>query len=100
MAEDIAKQAVTERKKRNTDGRRSITFVYTSDEGERKVTLLKHKTKSFSVEEAWKECVEKHGLLGVTMTGALAGHHDYMENKIRKPTRVELLKLAGLSEND
>lgn len=95
---DQGAAAPTRRTRKPSDGKRSVTFVYTSDEGSREAILLKHKTKAFSIKEAWKECVEKHSLTGVTMSGAISGHFDYMANKIRKPTRAELLKIAGLED--
>jgi len=85
----------TVRKKRTTDGKRGLTFVYTNAEG--KVVVAIHRTAAFSVEHAWKEFLVKHQLKGEEqMHFAFPGQHEPMENKIRKPTRTELLKLAGL----
>jgi len=89
----------SERKKRDTDGKKSITFVYRDAGGG--ISLGKHKTKNFSVDEAWKEFQEKHNLSdGEQCFGAIRGHIEYMKNKIRKPTRTELLKLAGFTDDE
>jgi len=90
-------EVLVKRTRRVSDGKRSITFVYINNTGE--VILGKHRTAAFSRDEAWKEFVSKHTLTaGEKMSGSILGHVDYMENKIRKPTRNELLKLAGLTE--
>ena len=82
---------------RNTEAGKAITFVYADSEG--KILSGHHNTKAFSVEEAWKEFSAKQNINDTSvMKLAFPTHVTAMANKIRKHTRDELLKIAGLED--
>ena len=96
-APGAAAQTAPEKKKKGGKKGRVMTFLYTDKDG--KFGLARTKTNAFSVDEAWKEVVEKEKLEGCTKKMALQGLvHEVEGNQLRKPTYDELMKLSGLNK--
>ena len=95
-AETTAPAVEKAKRTRKTDGKVGLTFVYKDETGA--VITAVHRTKRFSVDEAFKEYAEKHTLNEkCELAGAFRAQQEFMKNKIRNPTKQELYKLAGLS---
>jgi hypothetical protein len=73
---------------------RVVTFVTSTIEDETCVVkLVKHRTVACTLNDAWEELNMPDN---VSMDGAIQGHHEFMDNMLRKPTYDELAKIAGL----
>ena len=90
-----AASTAQEKKKRTVKKGRLLTFVYKDVDGN--VKHVKTKTNAFSVKQAWEECKEIK-VIGkdIKFELSFAGMLDPVPNKLRMPTRDELMKIAGL----
>ena len=90
---------VKTKRTRSSDGKKPLTFIYSDKDG--KSVMGIHRTKAFSKAMAWKEYTEKHKLgeecvLNHTFPGQM---EEITKEKFRKPTRSELLQLAGITDD-
>ena len=87
---------VKQKRKRATSDGRAFTFVFMKEDGS--IGFGNHRTKAFSKDEAWKEFAVKHAVNPESKYVGFIGQCEEMPKKIRKPSREELLKLAGLED--
>jgi len=89
-------QEVKQKRKRTVSDGRAFTFVFIKEDGS--ISFGNHRTRAFSRDEAWKEFTTKQKINPESKYIGLIGQCEEMPKKIRKPSREELLKLAGLED--
>ena len=93
--ETKAASTAPDKRKRTVKKGRLLTFIYKDADGN--VLYAKTKTNAFSVKQAWEDCKEAKTIDKETeFVFAFSGMLDPVSNKLRMPTRDELMKIAGL----